>query len=262
MMGASTNKNEFNGKIWEGIFDTFEEARVCIEHENNVWNGNIWLQKQIISLTNVHKKYNNGLNISELAQSYDYQLPVLISSLWEEDKSLRILDFGGGLGSTYLYVKSLLNPQQELIYTIVENEEICKAGKEFYRNDSKIRFLHDLPKSEFFDIIHLGSSMHYVDDWLSLLEKFKKMKPRYLLFSDLPAADIKSFVTLQNFAGNKIPVRFWNINEFVSSTSDLGFKLILKSRFVNKYIDSFQSFHKNHRLNYFSQLIFRNTEQK
>ena len=78
-----------------------------------------------------------------------------------------------------------------------------------------------------------------------------------MVFSDLPAGDINSFVTIQNQYGDKTPVRFWNLQEFINVVESLGYRLVFKSRFINDYIDAMKYFDEAYRLKYFSQLIFK-----
>jgi putative methyltransferase (TIGR04325 family) len=98
-----------------------------------------------------------------------------------------------------------------------------------------------LPASpETFDIVHLGSSLHYIDNWRSLISQLAGYKPTYFLLTDLTAGDIPTFVTAQNYYGAKIPVRFFNITEVLDAMSASGFKLIFKSRFRGTYLDKVQ----------------------
>jgi putative methyltransferase (TIGR04325 family) len=104
--------------------------------------------------------------------------------------------------------------------------------------------------------------LHYVDDWKGLLDRFALLQPAYILFADLPAADNQSFVTTQMYYGQRIPVHFWNLDEFVSCIRDRGYELVLRSRYRGYYIERDADlptahFDPDHRLAYVVQLIFR-----
>ena len=62
---------------------------------------------------------------------------------------------------------------------------------------------------------------------------------------------------LKNQYGDKTPVRFWNLQEFINVVESLGYRLIFKSRFINDYIGAMEYFDEAYRLKYFSQLIFK-----
>jgi len=140
-------------------------------------------------------------------------------------------------------------------------------GREIFDGNNKIQFFTELPSFDTsIDIVHLGSSIQYVDEWTKLLNDLSKYSAKYLIFADLPAAEIDTFVTIQNYYGNKIPVRFWNLKEFISTVEDLGYKLVFKARYIkdnpkkhgSNDIDSINNcFDNNYRLGHFSQLVFR-----
>lgn len=248
---------KFDGKIWDGIYKDFKEANNNnINISVEVWDNEIWMDKQIALQKQAIEKNNVKNIISELALSRDYCLPFILSTMNGKVIEQRILDYGGGLASTYMPVKSMLPPEYKFKFTILENEVICLKGNELFKNDKKIEFINHLPLNQSFDVIHLGSSMHYVEDWKKLIKDFFKLKPKYLIFADLPAGDIETFVTNQNFNQKKIPVRFWNLQEFIKELEEIGFKLIIKSRYQSNYIEAMKSFPKKYRLEYFSQLVF------
>jgi putative methyltransferase (TIGR04325 family) len=248
---------QFAGKIWDGIYKDFKEAnKNGINIAAEVWDNQLWMDKQILIQKQAIEKSNKKNSISELAFSHDYCLPYILSTMNGKVIEQQILDYGGGLASTYMPVKSMLPPNYKFKFTIVENEVICIKGNEIFKNDKKINFVNYLPLNQKFDVIHLGSSMHYVEDYKKLFKDFYKIKPKYLIFADLPAGDIQTFVTNQNFNQKKIPVRFWNLQEFIKELEEIGFKLIIKSRYKSNYIEAMKSFPKKYRLEYFSQLVF------
>ncbi len=259
------NNKKWNGKIWEGVYANFNEA----PGESDVFDMSNWLIKQKNQLNkriNL-KNFEKNVEISSFSESRDYCLPLIVA-MESNEKSISVLDFGGGLVGTYLEtLASIPYKEDNIEFLIIEKPEICKIGREIFGNDHQINFSTSLPtyKTEI-DIIHLGSSLQYIDDWIGLLSDLSKFKAKYMIFADLPAADIDSFVTIQNYYGNKIPVRFWNLSEFISSIENFGYKLIFKTRYIKDSpkkhgasdIDSIKRcFDCNHRLGYFSQLVFR-----
>jgi putative methyltransferase (TIGR04325 family) len=261
------SNNEWNGKIWEGVYNSFEEA----PGEKGVFNMSFWLDKQKnqldkkLDLVNTEKK----VEISSLAESREYYLPIIIG-IESCKKSIKVLDLGGGLASSYLETLSALPNQENVEFLIVENPSICKMGNEIFSEDSKIKFHVKLPLYDAnIDIIHLGSSLQYMEEWEKILIDLSKYKAKYLIFADLPAADIDTFVTIQNYYGNRIPVRFWNLKEFITVVENLGYQLAFKARYIKDNpikhgthdIDSIKiCFDNNYRLDYFSQLVFRLNE--
>jgi len=247
------NDINWNKKIWSGVFTSFADAA----GNKGFLNSVTWLDKQVVQATKAFEKLKSTNVISSLAVTCEYVLPAVAASMIDKtNKTLRILDFGGGLASSYLPLIAMLPVDVNLDFVVIENKEICDAGNKLFESDHRISFLTDLPSNKSFNIVHAGSSMHYIDDWYSLLEIFSELKPDKLIFADLPAGDIDSFVTTQYYYGRKIPVRFWNINEFIEKVEKLGFRMVMKSRYSSNYLEALKDFDLKHRLNYFSQIVF------
>lgn len=248
------NQQAWNGAIWSGVFSAFQEITGLKES----LEGPVWLAEQIDQAERALEKIKTKDVISKLAETSDYVLPAIAAALMSHrDEPLRILDFGGGLASSYLPMRAMLSDDLRMNFAIVENKEICEAGRNLFASDPQVTFLAEMPKGVRFDIVHAGSSMHYVDDWIGLLGNFAELQPDILIFADLPAGDIDTFVTSQNYYGRKIPVRFWNIAEFIQNVEKTGYKLQLKSRYRTNYLDAMKFFDESYRLNYFAQLIFK-----
>jgi len=252
--------------IWEGIFERFPE-----EDNNKVWDSDRWvntLGEQ--SLSNLNE-FNKRGTISTHTLIHDYPLPIVVALLAAElTKPVRVLDFGGGLGSSFYPLITSL-PSTDLVeFHIVESSAICRRGRDVFQKFPNIYFYKILPKHiKKFDLVHTASSLHYVSDWYTMIKKLTSYEPRYIMLSGLNAGDIKTFVTYQNYYDSKIPVWFWNIHEIIDALKDFGYKLIYKSLFASSYIGKIQeapmeNFPKEYRLRRKCNLIFvpNNCNQK
>lgn len=246
-------------KVWDGVYELFAEARGSVD----AFEGDIWLDKITERARSAIASSEEGTTIASVAETKDYALPFVAALAARPQKSLRILDFGGGLATSYLPLINMLPSGQPLDFVIVENEKVCTRGKDLFGSDKRLCFRADVPTSrEKFDIVHCGSSLHYVDDFVGMLDRFVSLEPEYLLFADLPAAENRTFVTAQMFHGRRIPVRFWNLGEFVTHVKKLGYGMIFGARFIahftaNETVRCFAHFPKDYRLNHFSQLVFK-----
>jgi putative methyltransferase (TIGR04325 family) len=245
-------------RVWDGVYSTFSEAAA----EGAVFEQTIWLEKIVERARQSVMQSGGAAAVASIAVTSDYALPFVAASIACCGRPLRILDFGGGMGASFLSLVKMLSADQSIDFVIVENSAVCKAGQKFFKEDSRISFREDVPSpDDSYDIIHCGSSLHYVDDWKGLLDRFALLQPAYILFADLPAADNQSFVTTQMYYGQRIPVHFWNLDEFASCVLAQGYELILKSRYRGYYLDRDADlptahFDPDHRLTYLSQLIF------
>lgn len=247
-------------KVWDGVFKTFAEAAA----EVNVFEGTVWLDKIANRARSLLDSSKEQDSIPPLAVTSDYALPFVAALAARREKILRILDWGGGMATSYLPLIAMLPKEQPLHFVVVENEAVCRIGRAIFKKDPQIAFVEEFPVNQPFDIVHAGSSMHYVDDWRGTLDQFAGTQAAYLLFVDLPAGDIETFVTTQLFHGRRIPVRFWNLHEFTSAVGDYGFELIFKACYRGYYLDPSAElptlhFDSKHRLKAFCQLIFRRT---
>lgn len=253
---ASMSENDFF--IWEGIYRSFQETG----GDENAFNSEIWVRKIAKQAEESLQAMRQADTVPTVALSRDYILPVVAALVDTNDGKVCILDFGGGLGTSYLSTLAAIPDSKNVEFHIVERESVCSLGGELFEEYPLLQFHVGLPSLDgAVDIVHAGSSLHYVEDWKSILASLVDYSPRYLIFSDIPAGDIKTFVTTQNFYGRKIPVWFWNIDEFISTVEEDGFRLVYRCRYLSMSPLVQQSmmmlnFPKEYRLGCTCQLLF------
>jgi putative methyltransferase (TIGR04325 family) len=246
-------------KIWDGVFGSFAEA----DADEAIFDGDVWLDKVRATAREAIAASKGETEIPSIAETANYALPFVAATAAHRDRTLRILDFGGGLAASYFPLVAMLPSDQPLEYVIVENDGVCQEGDKLLATDRRISFRTDLPEpGTRYDIVHCGSSLHYVEDWRQMLRQLVAYQPAYLLFADLPAADNCSFVTTQAYYGRRIAVHFWNLREFIAAIQEIGYDLLLKARYRGRFLGPTAAMPTEHfdsvrRLTYCSQLIFR-----
>ena len=111
-------------------------------------------------------------------------------------------------------------------------------GNKLFKYNKRIKFLSELPKTvSGIDIIHVGSALQYVENWRKMLKEFVRLKPSYILFTDLQAGDIPTYVTVQNYYDSKIPVWFFNISDIIKEFDGFNYKLVFKSTFRGSFFE-------------------------
>ena len=238
-------------KIWEGIYKEFSD----LGELGNAHDSRRWHESELKKINEQISNFNRGIINSNFIENI---LSVLAGSICNLNNTIKILDFGGGLGHSYFPLRLNLPDCFKLKYLIIENKSLCKLGKKINKDFEEI-FFNSQIKEQKVDLIFAKSSLHYVSNWEQLLKQFRKLSPEYLIISDLPASEIKTFVTSQKYYNYKIPVRFWNINEFLNFMDSLDYKLIYRSKLggSNHYLKFLKSFEKDYRLEYFSDLVFK-----
>ena len=206
-------------KIWEGIYSTFDEAPV----DDKVFNSDKWLKKQVKTISNILQEET----IAPISRNYP--LTSVVAMFLRNNKSIKVLDYGGGLGKEYLNLINSINSRFKIEFTIVETDEIVKQGRVLFKDDSNINFSEKIPEEKnVFDLIHVGSSLQYVEDWREFISRLVSLGPEYLLLSDVLAGDIPSFVTVQLYYGENIRVQFLNKKELFSFLREFEYELILE----------------------------------
>ena len=241
-----------NNSMFKGFFKSFDD----IKKKSNIFENKFWIKREFKKVQKLKKKQSHEINASK-----DYPLLVATSIIYNKNKNLNIIDYGGGFGSGYLSISKGV-VKNNLKYYIVDLPEICKLGKKIFVKDKNIIFLKNIPKINNCNIFHFGSCLQYIDNWKQLLNQTCKLKPRYIIFSDLFAGDIKSFVTVQKFNESKMPFRFYNVNQIINLLKRNGYQLLLRNNYQVHFngkpsLLPTDKFPKKNRLRFSSNLIFK-----
>jgi len=248
-----------NRNFWEGVYNSFSEIEI---KNDDVFEGDVWLDKVHQRAVSLLEK-ESSTNVSDrLVTTSEYALPFIVATCLNDAKTCHILDFGGGLGTSYIPLKSMLRENANIEFDVVENEILCEKGKELFGDDNNIQFYNAIPEAKGYDIAHAGSSMQYIENWQEGIGALAKTGAEYILFADLLAGDIKTFATTQCFYGKKIPSWFWNLQEFIEVVETFEYELILKAAYRGYYLEQGASlpttnFALPYRLNQTCQLVFR-----
>lgn len=218
--------------IWEGIYKTFKEAPTV----GPGFSGNTWKERSLANIENILKLSKEKKTIPEFVVYRESLLAPLLATLTSKSKTLKIIDLGGNLGQEFLSIigsTKIKNMQ----YTVIEKEEMCKVGNKLFKKDKRIQFIPNLPASkERVDIIHIGSTLQYIENWKSLFKELVEFEPSYIVFTDLQAGDIPTYVTIQNYYNSKMPVWFFNVKEVMDEFKKLRYKLAFQSTFRGHFM--------------------------
>ena len=224
-------------RIFEGIFKCFEDTHV----REDVFNENIWTKNSLKKLKSISLK-------EELYCNYpgqDTQLAFLISTITSKEKKITILDFGGGIGTTYAQIKKVI-PHKNIFYYIIEKEAVCKEGSRFFKKDKKIKFTSSMPDIKKVDIVYARSSIRYVDKWKKTLKQLSSYNPKFFLIVDLLAGDVPPYVTIQNYYGGKIPCHVFNEKDFLNTMKKLCFEPVFWSNYAGTFFNEASDFPQDH----------------
>ena len=159
-------------------------------------------------------------------------LPLLISVLAGADqKPVRVLDFGGGAGISYLAVKYAAPGIRNLEYTVIEHTALCDAGRRLFADDSTIKFINEIPASfDLLDVVIISASLQCVQDYFSVVAKLAALRPRYFLLARLPAGENPTYATAQiNLQGKQHAHWLFNVHEVIKMLQDHDYELLFRN---------------------------------
>jgi putative methyltransferase (TIGR04325 family) len=231
LIPSSDRSQSAEFSVWEGIYATFAE----VPGSSAVFSEALWVERSRQKAIELRER-EGGIRDSIEAAGHEYCVPVIAAMLQAERGHVRILDFGGSVGLSFSVMTARLARPDAVEVHVVDNERICVAGRDVFRDEPRISF-HTSPPDLAFDLVHLGSSVQYVPDWIETVERLVLSRPRYLVFDDLPAGAVQTFVAAQNYYGKRIPHWFFNLGEFVRTVSEVtGYELIYRAPYLGTFL--------------------------
>ncbi len=247
--------------LWEGVYKNFAEVPVL----GPGFAGGDWLKNSTAKLANFKTLADDETSVPSVTGYTDSLLPVIASIVQGRKRSVRIIDFGGGLGFSYYQVSAGLASTVDLEFHVVDIEEVCAEGRHLFRNEPNIKFHSSLSEVQDlkFDIVHIGSSLQYIENWQEQLAQLCSVDPEYVLMANIPAGDIETFATAQNYYGSRIACWFFDVADLARTMQEIGFSMIFKcSYFIKVYgVEQpypLENFDEEHRISYPCMLLFQN----
>lgn len=108
-------------------------------------------------------------------------LASLLKVAVENDNKLKVLDFGGALGSHYFQNKKFLQPIKIEKWTVIEQKHYVDMGKERIA-DGVLNFAYSIEDVHDADVLILSCVLQYLPDPYEWLEKFISRKVPYIIF--------------------------------------------------------------------------------
>ncbi len=125
----------------------------------------------------------------------DYPWPVIAGLMLAAaagSGSLRVLDFGGSLGSTFFQSRFFLSAVREVQWSVVEQDVFTEIGDK-YITDSRLTFHVSIERAlEGIspNIVHIGSSLQYLKNPYEVLESLSHTGADFLLLDRIPISNL------------------------------------------------------------------------
>lgn len=173
---------------FSGDYGSYAEARAASEG----YDAPAILAKTREALLKVKKGQNRWERDGMVSDSDEMPWPLLACLLRiavaEGSDELRVLDFGGSLGSTYFWCRRFLSPELRLRWHIVEQPDHVTIGRADFQSD-ELRFdytVEDVLKQTRPDVILVSGVIHYLEDPEQFLERLKTWAIPYFLLDRTP----------------------------------------------------------------------------
>lgn len=120
-----------------------------------------------------------------------YRWPLLSCLMFiasKQNNQLKVIDFGGALGSLYFQHKFFLSSLNELKWTVIEQEHFVKYGISNLQND-ELRFYSTLEggiEDAKSNTILLSSVLQYIENPQELLKQIARLDFKYILIDRTP----------------------------------------------------------------------------
>lgn len=241
-------------KIWDGVFPDF----ASVPRRGPGFDGPEWVD--ILAKRLEDARAAPGHPVVPV-----YLLPA-VAALALGDGVLRILDFGGGVGATFIGLAAALGDATDLDYRIVDSAAVCVRGRALHDGEARLRFHESVSEAREHhgdapDIVHLGSTLQYIEDWRGLLAALTHPPPRFLLLSDVFCGPFEGFVTCQKVYDSRIPFQFVNDGELVEAIEGMGLRLIMRTPYFTRVLGRYgplpmDNFPPERRLEHTSHFLF------
>lgn len=220
---------------WFGDYKTWEEA----ENVSTGYDAIEIIQKVRESTL----KVKNGAAIYErdsvIFEEIQYSWPILAGLMFanaihggEGMETLKVLDFGGSLGTTYFQNKKFLDKLQDVSWNIVEQKHFVDIGKTSFE-DKKLKFYYDIEsciKQESPNVLLLSSVLQYIKKPYELLDKLLKNNFQTILIDRTSFSKTKQKIKLQvvhpKIYKASYPCWFFDELEFADYFNKNGYKII------------------------------------
>lgn len=246
--------------LWEGVYHNFQDVPVT----GPGFSGHDWIENSSEKLSNFKSLASNSSTVPSVIGYTDSLLPVIAGIVQGNKKKVKILDFDGGLGFSFYHVREALGETKNFELYVVDIEEVCTAGEKLFHDEPQIEFHSDVTDilHERFDIVHIGSSLQYIEQRQDQLSVLCQFNPEYILMANIPAGDIRKFATAQNYYGSTIGCWFFNVEELSSTMLQNNYGLIFKSSYFTKLYGveqpyPLENFKEEYRVKYPCMLLFQ-----
>lgn len=165
---------------------------------------------------------------------YNWPLIATLQRVTREKKWLKVIDFGGGLGSAYFDCREYLHGMQ-VNWIIIEQEEIALAGIEHIEKKAnhKLRFYSSLKNASWWkpNVVLASGSLQYVPSPYETLSELHELYADYMFLDRMPFIDAERDILSVQYVPRSIvessyPAWFFSYDKFRDWIRESSYTLI------------------------------------
>ena len=217
---------------WHGKYQSWEDAK----SKTTGYDNDVILNKVHQSLYKVKMGISKFERDSVLFDEIQYSWPLLSGIMMAAAKqcgTIKVLDFGGSLGSTYFQNKKFLDCFNNVKWSIVEQEHFVKLGKKDFE-DERLKFyltVNDCLEEQSPNILILSSVIQYIERPYELLENLISVTNiDYILLDRTPFTNSDEKIVIQTVSPSiynaSYPCHIFNLRKFKNFFFTKGYNLI------------------------------------
>ena len=160
-------------------YKSFQEA---LADCHNLGYADADIARQVVDRTNklVSEKFKNH----KLSES-DMRI-ILMALCASQDRTIRVLDFGGGAGYHYFLFKAWCHSTTKVDWLVIETAPMVEKSQEM--GNPELIFTTQIPtnKDNCFDLVVVASSLQYTSDPIATLQQLIDLKSEFLCITRMP----------------------------------------------------------------------------
>jgi putative methyltransferase (TIGR04325 family) len=230
-------------EIWRGVYTRFDD----VPRTGSGFAGDVWKSELDAQLRSVM----NGDWSDDVVLEHEALLIVLRMLTAER----HVVDFGGGFGATYFYLRQVV-PEIPIRYDVIEVPDVVSAARKVV-SPAMVTFA-DQPSAQHRggDVLFVKSVLQYVEDFRSVARSLFDLGAAYVLCEKFSGVECDSYVSAQvNVRGSSIPYWFISTRELIDLADHAGYACVLRRRLMRHYDQS--NFPERLRMGQASTFLFR-----
>lgn len=227
-----TRKLRFSDEGWQGNYRSWHEAAQDSDGYSDQKIFNLVKQAAMMVKNGEAVYERDGIIFDRIQYSWPALSGILLAAA-RNGGNLNVIDFGGGLGSSYFQNRKFLNYINLHSWNVVEQKHFVEFGNKHFA-DEKLSFsisIEECLKASAPDTFLLSGVVQYLESPFELLKRIAGIKLNLLIIDRTTFINgSKTRIAIQKvsklISGASYPIWLFNEKEFLKELDRCGFKVL------------------------------------